>query len=371
MAIIENPSHSIFREQIFQRLLFFTRVLFMLFLNFILFLGYSLALNSLSLPPIADIIAFWCGYAITTSLAASIGFFIGKRISPNPLHQFKYSLWSPLKLNRANWASQIKYMAMLLFLVYIPLDFLGYCIPGMLEYSAQSLLDSSTGGYLSWDLQIMLPIAAIVHFCVAFREEFLLRNFFLTTAEASLEKSTSLIYASISFGLAHFNYIFAGISNGLTIIHPILWGLFATIIGLMAAYFFLEKRMLWALIIAHWLNNIISAIALQQHLAGQPFIRIATVLYFPLLLISVIILIVKYRSVSRTIVDCWRLLKSYIEINKGKDSSVPILSPNKISKRSDQTANLSIPIHHEPLIFYILIDLFFLILLWISSLFLF
>jgi membrane protease YdiL (CAAX protease family) len=369
--IIENPSHLVFRERIFQRFLFFIRVLLMLFINFSLYLVFSITLDSFSLPSSSYIITFWFGYAIITIIAANFGYFIGQRIAPNLLHPTIHSLWTPLGINKMNWLSQIKYMAMLLFLVYIPLDFLGYCIPGMLEYSAQSIVNTSTGEYLNWDLQIMIPIAAIVHLCVAFREEFYLRNFFLTTAEGRLEKGTRLIYASLFFGLAHFNYIFSEINKGNTAIFPIMWGLFATIIGLMAAFFFLQKRMLWSLIIAHWVNNIISAIALQQHRAGGPFIRISYALYFPLLIISVLILIVKYRSVSQTILNCWSSLKTYRDVNKVKESIFPpdnLSNEKKLVGKIIQNENLSIQVHQEPLFFYILIDVLIISLLWFSSL---
>ena len=116
-----------------------------------------------------------------------------------------------------NFGSQLKTALIFICIIYIPLDFFSYVIPlifklDVLEYQIETLTSSFWGNYLLYDFNLMIIMTIIIHFFVAFKEEFVFRGFYINIGENKLNKSSIFIYSAFLFGLAHFSYIFT--SNG-------------------------------------------------------------------------------------------------------------------------------------------------------------
>lgn len=358
---------SNFSTKIKHRFVFLVKFLFALLFNFLFFIIIkSIFDNFQNLKETTFIISFWLLFMIATSLGIILAYYlITKFIQPQnqPSSPNFKAILTPFVINSANIKDIIQYSLILFFLIYIPIDMIGYFIPKMLEFSAASLLPNTYNNYLTYSLQLMIPIAMIVHFCVAFREEFLIRNYFLVIGQEELKPSTAYIFSAIYFGLAHFNYIFSSGSANYSPFFPIYWGLSATVIGLTAGLVFIKKKMIWPLIFSHWGNNVVSSIALRNHIEGIPYTQTVLQLYLPILIISLLLVIFSFKKIKKGFKAAIDLLKGY----KIENLSLP---QKEIESKPNIKENLTIPPPQESLSMFILSDIMIIALLWFLSLFL-
>ena len=208
-------------------------------------------------------------------------------------------------VKKSNYKYQILYGILILFLVFIPLDFFTYLfIPEILNYQAYSLgvfEEASINSYLSESYFIFLILVIIIQFCVALYEEVLNRGFLTNRGSEYFNNMSAVIISSFFFGLGHFAYAFYPLSITASIVFPFIWFFQTFFVGIILAMFLIRKRWIIPGIIAHALNNIITAHAIWNYLQGNNFIVIALSLYLPLLVISIGLFIWQYTRIKEAL----------------------------------------------------------------------
>ena len=320
-------------KNIEKRLYFALSIIFLAVFYFIFRIIFDVILENITLIESARIIISYIGHALMNISAAMLVFyFMNKsflRLEEDESASEKESLVIKNRVDPSlnllfqgftfkNFGSQLKSALILICIVYIPLDFFSYVIPlifklDVLEYQREALTSSFLGNYLLYDISLMIIMTIIIHFFIALREEFVFRGFYIYMGEKTLNKSTAFIYSAFLFGLAHFSYIFTTFEEGSSFFYPFWWGLNGTIIGITSAYFYISKKQLWPLIIAHWINNVISAIILRRNMDGVPFWQESfLIIYVPIFVLSIVFLVKYRKSLIKHIKRIFNLFKDYI-----------------------------------------------------------
>jgi len=323
-------------EIIEKRLHFALSILFLSIINYIFRIIFNAILKIFSVNELTEILLSYITFAIMMLSSAIIVFYIFSKTSlkldeeeEEESTSEKQSLTIKEKdgpsLNSLfqgftfkNFGSQLKSALILICIIYIPLDFFSYVIPlifklDVLEYQYDALTSSFLGSYLSYDISLMIIMTIIIHFFIALKEEFVFRGFYIYMGEKKLNKSTAFIYSAILFGLAHFSYIFTTISDGSSFFFPAWWFFNATIIGITSAYFYISKKQLWPLIIAHWVNNIISANILRRNHDGVPFWQESFLtIYVPIFVLGIVLFVIYRKSLIKHVKRIYNFFKDYI-----------------------------------------------------------
>ncbi len=194
------------------------------------------------------------------------------------------------KITKKNYKYQILYGLVIFFVVFLPLDFFTYLIPGIIEYQAGAFL-KTTNSYLKSNRYIEFLISAIIiHIAVSITEETLARGFIAKRGNEYFFKMSAVMISSLYFGLGHLAYLLDGSSP-----YPFIWFLQTFIVGIILALFVLRKKWILPVIIAHALNNIVSAHTLWSYRKAFPnfnFQVVAFYVYFPLFIIGVLFILV-------------------------------------------------------------------------------
>lgn len=205
-------------------------------------------------------------------------------------------------IKKSNYKYQILYGILILFLVFIPLDFFTYLfVPEILNYQVYSLgvfQEASINSYLLESYFIFLISVIIIQFFVALYEEVLNRGFLANRGSEYFNKMSAVIISSFFFGLGHFAYVFYPSLTTVSIVFPLIWFFQTFFVGIILAMILIRKRWIIPGIIAHALNNIITAHAIWSYLQGNDFIVIALSLYLPLLVISIGLFIWQYSRIK-------------------------------------------------------------------------
>ena len=222
------------------------------------------------------------------------------------------------KVSLSNIKYQLLYGILLLFLLFIPLDFFTYLfIPDMIKYQADSLSSDPTGIYFSQSYGIFLLSAIIIHISVALIEESIARGLIAKRGSEYFNKMSAVIISSLYFGMGHFIYFFFNpVSASYSILFSIIWFLQAFFIGIILSLFIIKKKWLFPLIFAHALNNIISAHTIWNYMQGSEFFMITIFLYIPLLIISIILLIWQFSNIKTSIRSGFIDFISYFQPDK-------------------------------------------------------
>ncbi|MEJ2294062.1 MAG: CPBP family intramembrane metalloprotease, partial [Candidatus Lokiarchaeota archaeon] len=205
-------------------------------------------------------------------------------------------------IKKSNLKYQFLYGVLILFLVFIPLDFLTYLfVPDMLNYQIYSLGVSSETSLNSYFLEpylIFLISVIIIQVSVAIYEEALNRGFLANRGSEYFNNMSAVMISAFYFGLRHFSYILFPGSVAISVIFPLIWFFESFFVGIILAMLLIRRRWIVPGIIAHALNNIITAQAIWNYVNGNDFIRVALYLYLPLLIISVILLIWQFPRIK-------------------------------------------------------------------------
>ncbi len=206
------------------------------------------------------------------------------------------------KISKHNFKYQLLYGILILFLVFIPLDFFGYLlIPEMLDYVSVSLgvfNEASINSYLLESYIIFLVSAIIIQFSVAFYEEALSRGFLTNRGSEYFNKMSAVIISALFFGLGHFAYILTPTLTPVSIVFPLIWFFQTLFVGIILGMLIIRKRWIFPGIFAHALNNIITVHAIWSYLQGNDFSIVTVYLYIPLLVVSICLFIWQYRRVK-------------------------------------------------------------------------
>lgn len=233
--------------------------------------------------------------------------------SPATRHLRLYSI------SEGDYKEQFLYGIIILFVLFIPLDFLIYfLLPEMLEYTGAVLSVQVTEQYLLQSYMIFLVSVIIIQISVAIYEESVSRGFLTTRGSDYFHKMSAVLIASLYFGFMHFAYFFNPASRNYPIWFPFIWFLQTLIVGIMLSILIIRKKKLFPVIFAHALNNIISAHAVWNHLQGNDFSLVAVYLYLPLLICSVIIFIWQFSRIKHGFLTGLNEFKTYFKLIEGE-----------------------------------------------------
>ncbi|MBD3255889.1 MAG: CPBP family intramembrane metalloprotease [Candidatus Lokiarchaeota archaeon] len=236
---------------------------------------------------------------------------VEEKLSPSLSHLKLYII------SEKNFKYQFLYGILILFLVFVPLDFLLYwLVPELLEYSGKALSSQATNSYLLAEYSIFIFSVIIIQICVSIYEETLTRGYLTTRGSDYFDKMSAVFISSLYFGLMHFAYFLLPVSRNYPIWFPFIWFLQTYTVAIMLSIFITKREWLFPVIFAHAVNNIISAHAVWNYLQGNDFMAISIVLYFPLLIISGILLIVQFKRIKAGIKTGFKELKNYFKASE-------------------------------------------------------
>jgi len=219
-------------------------------------------------------------------------------------------------ISKENYKDQLLFGILILFIVFIPLDFLGYYLfPATLEYTADVLSSQSTDSYLLASYSIFLFSVLIIQISVAIYEESLTRGFLTIRGCEYFHKISAVIIPSLYFGLMHFAYFLNPVSENYPWWIPFIWFLQTFFVAILLSIFIIRKKKIFPLIFAHALNNIISAHAVWNYLQGNDFMIVTMYLYLPLLIVSGILFIWQFPRIKNSISYGFSELKTYFKVN--------------------------------------------------------
>ena len=223
------------------------------------------------------------------------------------------------KITRKNFKFQLLYGILLLFLVFIPLDFFIYLIPEMLSFASTALEPAaqySLNSYFNENYSIFLLSIVLVPLCVSIYEESLTRGFLTNRGSNYFNKMSAVILTSFFFGLGHFAYILSPSSAGLPIIYPIIWFLQTFLVGIVLSMIVLRRHWIFPVIFAHTFNNIITSHSIWNYLHGIDFSYMTVYVYIPLLIIGLVLFIWQFSRIKESLSIGWEEFKSYFTRDK-------------------------------------------------------
>jgi len=224
-----------------------------------------------------------------------------------------------------NFKFQLLYGILLLFLIFIPLDFFTYLIPNMLSFASTAIEPAgefSLNSYFNENYSIFLLSIVLIPLCVAIYEEALTRGFLTNRGSDYFNKMSAVIISSFFFGLGHFAYILTPSASGLPIIFPIIWFLQTFLVGIVLAMVVLRRHWIFPVIFAHTVNNIITSHSIWNYLNGIDFSVMTFFVYIPLLIIGIILFIWQFSLIRESLAIGWKEFKSYFtrDENVGENS---------------------------------------------------
>ena len=231
------------------------------------------------------------------------------------------------KMTKKNYKYQILYGFLLFFLVFLPIDFFtNLLVPEMVEYQAWAVASTSTNSYLfANDYFIFLISVIIIQISVVITEEIISRGFLTKRGSEYFFKMSAVIISSLYFGLGHFAYFLNPISQLFPYWFPFVWFTQAFFIGIILALLIIRKKWIFPVIIAHTLNNIVAAHAFWSFFQGITFQIVALYLYYPLLIIGIMLLVWNYAKIKEGIMTGFQVLKTYFRKDSKEDTKGDII----------------------------------------------
>ena len=225
------------------------------------------------------------------------------------------------KMTNKNYKYQILYGLLIFFLVFLPIDFFGYLlIPDMLEYQASALPDTDIYLTSATPYILFLISVIIIQFSVAVTEETISRGLITKRGSEYFFRMSAVMISALYWGFGHFVYFLNPIP-GFSIWYPFIWFLQAFVIGIVLSLFVLRKKWIFPVIIAHTLNNIVSAHAVWSLNNYIDFSVVALYLYLPLLIIGCILFIWQFSQINESLSIGFKMLKSYFKRDKASEDT--------------------------------------------------
>ncbi|MBY8983510.1 MAG: CPBP family intramembrane metalloprotease [Candidatus Lokiarchaeota archaeon] len=226
------------------------------------------------------------------------------------------------RVTKKNYKYQILYGFAIFFLVFLPLDFFTYLIPGSIAFQSFVLGIRSTNFYLSPlsdNYFIFLISAIIIQFSVAVTEETVTRGFLAKRGSEYFFPMSAVIISSLYFGLGHLAYLLDAVAW-----YPVILFMETFIVGIILALFVLRKKWILPVIIAHALNNIVSAHTIWSFWQGISFQIIIFFVYIPLFIIGVLfvtvclLLVWDFSSFREGLSNGFSMFKTYFKRDSGE-----------------------------------------------------
>jgi membrane protease YdiL (CAAX protease family) len=156
-----------------------------------------------------------------------------------------------LRLDRKPLAG-VRDVALILLLVMVPLDFLGYLIPGVLPYMASTDVGSFFGTFTPIEF---VTFGILYNIITGIREEFVFRGYTLRRLVEKGRRPSAWIVSAAFFGAMHLQF-----SDLVAFpVGAITWVSSALLIGLLFAGYVLKTGKIWVVMAAHGIGNVISS----------------------------------------------------------------------------------------------------------------
>ncbi len=219
------------------------------------------------------------------------------------------------KMTKKNYKYQILYGILIFFLVFLPIDFFTYLlIPKMIEYQAVSLVFNATNAYLlSNSYFVFLISVIIIQFSIAFAEESVSRGLLTKRGSEHFFSLSAVMISALYWGLGHLAYILDPLSRSYPIWYPFIWFLQAFVIGIILSLVVLRRKWLFPVIMAHTINNIISAHVVWSYWQGSSFTLVALYVYYPLLIIGFCLFVWFYPLIKDSLLLGFKMLGTYFK----------------------------------------------------------
>ena len=203
------------------------------------------------------------------------------------------------------------------------MDFFGYLlIPEMIEYQALALSLKNTNVYLvSNNYFIFLISVIIIQISVSITEESISRGLIAKRGSEYFFIMSAVMISSIFWGLQHFAYFLDPVSRLYPSWYPFIWFLQAFIIGIILSLLVVRKKWIFPAIIAHTLNNIVTAHAIWSFLQGIDFTLVALYLYYPLLVIGIMLLVWEFPKIKDGVNTGFQTFKTYFKIDEASEET--------------------------------------------------
>lgn len=218
-------------------------------------------------------------------------------------------------ITKKNFKFQLLYGMLLLFLIFIPLDFFTYFFsPEMLSYQSTVLNpagESSLNSYFNENYSIFLVSIILIPLSVAIYEESLTRGFLGNRGSDYINKMSAVILSSFFFGLGHFGYFIINPSSGASIIPPTIWFLQTFLVGIILAMVVQRRHWIFPGIFAHTLNNFITSHTIWNDINGIDFSVMTMYVYLPLLIIGIILFIWQFSRIKESLSIGFKDFKTY------------------------------------------------------------
>ncbi len=239
----------------------------------------------------------------------------GSKVSPFKSHFMMY------QFSKSNYKYQILYGILLLFLVFIPMNFFLYLlIPEMLLYHSFSLgLDLQNSYLLINNFIIFFVLLVIIQVSIAITEETIYRGFVNKRGSEYFNRISAVLISAYFYGFLSLLYYLDPISINFDSWFVGIWFFALFFIGLILSLTTLRKKWLFPSIFAHSISNIIMVSIIWYFLNGGIYLEILIFIYLPLLGGSLILIIWQYRRIRESILIGINMLKNYLKNDEKED----------------------------------------------------
>lgn len=218
-------------------------------------------------------------------------------------------------ITKKNFKFQLLYGVLLLFLIFIPLDFFTYFFsPEMLSYQS-TVLDpdgvTSLNSYFNENYIIFLVSIILIPLSVAIHEESLTRGFLANRGSEYIHKMSAVILSSFFFGLGHLGYFFINPTPGLSIMPALIWFIQTFLVGIILAMLVQRRHWIFPGIFAHTMNNFITSHTIWNDIHGVDFSFMTLYVYLPLLIIGIILFFWQFSRIKESLFIGLKEFKTY------------------------------------------------------------
>ncbi|MBD3186685.1 CPBP family intramembrane metalloprotease [Candidatus Bathyarchaeota archaeon] len=209
-----------------------------------------------------------------------------------------------------NWKGKTIDTFLILLCFLVPLDFLTYMIPGILEY----MVGTSVGAFFQGiSLVEMLTVGLTYNLITGIKEEFVFRGYIQTSLVEQGTAGSGWIITAIFFGMLHIDF-----SAGNTFIAgPFLWVITATFVGFVLGAYYLQVKRLLPLVLAHGMGNFISSMSIWLfaktggfHGVGMGMGAALSLMYLPLITTGVLLAIIFRKKIKQGARQVREILKN-------------------------------------------------------------
>jgi len=247
------------------------------------------------------------------------------------------------KISRNNYKYQLLYGILLLFLVFIPVNFFLYLLgPEIFIYLKISEGLDLINSYLFIDNFVIFLILLIpIQISIAIVTESIYRGFINKRGGEHFNQISAALISSYSYGLLGFISYLDLIGSDINILYFIIWFFTLFFVGLILSLITIRRKWLFPAIFAHSMSNLI-LFSIVWFYNGTNNAEILLYIYFPLLVVGIVLFIWQRKRIRESISIGTGLLKSYLRNDEKKDE-----------KRSDKNFRLIFDIFVGFLVFLI------------------